>query len=323
MEYVKPKVHDETNYYNGVDLNDKKAVEKEFYRQRRVHSFFTIIFIAMFGVLGVFLFDFFRVNFQEGKPLLALKQTVTGGTLYKGIGYQVLYCEDGSRHSAAVIYEDCNSNPDEEVNSFQKVLYNALVFYGTEKKFINIDNLDSLTINEYTFDEVNNQDGSDYLLDLTISCKGDSDCFKTKKVFPDKNNIKVILRLDKANTAYDMIYFKETGAYNQSLVEQYSEKVKQYLIDNNYIKADDLRLFSIRMLEDYGLHKYKGVEYPRSYLISISYMCYSSENNCVEQFDKKDLEGDLTNMNYQASMFLDENDEIALIGHKEYLGLSN
>ena len=37
-------------------------------------------------------------------------------------------------------------------------------------------------------------------------------------------------KLDKANTIYDMVYFKETGAYNKLMEEQYTEKVKQYLI---------------------------------------------------------------------------------------------
>ena len=45
MEYVKSKVHDETNYYNGVDLNNKEAVQKEFQKRRATHTFFTLIFI--------------------------------------------------------------------------------------------------------------------------------------------------------------------------------------------------------------------------------------------------------------------------------------
>ena len=324
MEYVKPKIHDETNLYQGIDLNDKKAVQKEFNKRRRVHSFFTIVFIVIFCCLGVLLFDFYRVNFKDGKPLIAVKELVDGGSLYKGIGYEVLYCDDGSRYSASVIYDSCNSgNGEEKVDSFNKVLYDSLLFYGREKKFIDIKNLDNLTINEYTFDETNDQNGSDYLLDLSISCKNDKDCFKTTKEFADPSNIKVIVRLDKANTIYDMVYFKETGAYNKLMEEQYTEKVKQYLIDNGSINLEDLRLFSIRFIDFNGKHTFRNVDYNSSYLISISYMCYSSENDCVKQFERKDLEGDVSNMFFQASLFLDSEGEVGLVGYKEYLGLKN
>ena len=61
MQYVKPKIHDETNYYNGVDLNDKKAVRKEFAKRRATHTFFTLIFIAIFAALAVVAFDYYKV----------------------------------------------------------------------------------------------------------------------------------------------------------------------------------------------------------------------------------------------------------------------
>lgn len=322
MEYVKPKVHDETNYYQGIDLNNKDEVRKEFNRRRAVHSFFTLIFIAMLGVLGVFLFDFWRVNFREGHPLFAIKTTVENGKLYKGIGYQVLYCDDGSRYSAAVVYQDCLGE-EEEVDSYIKVLHQELIRLGTDKDFINVKNLESLTINSYTFDEVNPTGGSDYLLDLTIVCKDNKSCFTTKKKFYDKSNIKVILRMDSTNSAYDMIYFKNSGAYNQLMADTYKEKIKQFLVDQGNINLDDLRDFNVRFEENYGVLKYKGVEYADSYLINISFMCYSSGNDCVKQLENKDKEGDYSNMSFTASLFLDAEGEVALIGYREYLGLSD
>ena len=111
MEYVKPKVHDETNYYNGIDLNNKEAVKKEFAKRKATHTFFTLILIAVFIGLGVVAFDFFRVYQMGQKPFFAVKKAVEGGSLYKGIGYEVLYCENGERHLGAVLYKTCE---DEE-----------------------------------------------------------------------------------------------------------------------------------------------------------------------------------------------------------------
>ena len=230
MEYVKPKVHDETNYYNGVDLNDKKAVKKEFAKRRATHTFFTLIFIAIFGALAVVAFDYFRVYEMEGKPIFATKKSVDGGTLYKGIGYEVLYCDNDQRYLGAVLYQSCVETEEEE--SFNKVLYDSLMRYGEEKEIIDKKNLESLTINSYVFDEKNEQEGSDYLLDISVVCKGDKKCFKTTKALTDPYNFKLIMRIDKYTSVYDIVYFKPSGAYYDTLVANYQDKVKQYMIDN-------------------------------------------------------------------------------------------
>jgi hypothetical protein len=259
MEYVKPKVHDETNYYNGVDLNDKKAVRKEFNKRRATHTFFTLIFIAIFAALGVVAFDYFRVYEMNGKPVFAVKKAVDGGSLYKGIGYEVLYCENGERYLGAVLYQSCIET-EEEV-SFKNVLYKSLVDYATEKEILDKDNLDSLTINSYTFDEKNEQEGSDYLLDLTVVCKNNKNCFKATKSLKDPNNFKVIMRIDKYTSVYDLVYFKTSGYYYEELVAKYQDKIKQYMIDNGLIETDKLRQFEVRLQKNPGKITYRGVDY--------------------------------------------------------------
>ncbi len=233
MEYVKPKVHDETNYYNGVDLNDKKAVKKEFYRRRAIHTFFTLVFIAMFVGLGFIAFDTYRAIKLGGKPIFAIKKTVDGGKMYEGIGYQALFCDNGDHFVAAVLYQKCNET--KEAPHFDKVLYDNLMRYGEAKEIIDKKNLESLTINEYVFDEKNDKEGSDYLVDLSVVCKNDKKCFKMAKDFKDPNNFKVIVRMDKFSAIYDIVHFKPSGAYYDGLVANYQEKVKKYMVDNSYI----------------------------------------------------------------------------------------
>ena len=319
MEYVKPKVHDETNYYQGVDLNDKKAVQKEFRKRRAAHTFVTLIMIAMFAGLGVIAFDYFRVLKLGGRPLFATSEVVSGGKLYKGIGYQVLYCDDDKRYIGSVLYQTCND--EKKDGSFKQVLHDSLVRFAEDKNIIDKKNFVSLTINEYTFDEENEKEGSDYLIDVSVECKDGSKCFKTTKEMQDPNNFKLILRIDKYTSVYDIVYFKTSGAYYDSLVEKYKEKIKQYFIDNNMIAVDNLRSFNIGFAKSNGKVKFRDVVYADSYLISISYLCKDGNNTCVSPFDKKDFEGDYSNMYFFASMFVDENENVSLIGPREYLDL--
>ena len=319
MEYVKPKVHDETNYYNGIDLNDKKAVRKEFNKRRATHTFFTLVFIAMFAALGVVAFDYFRVYEMEAKPIFAIKKAVDGGSLYKGIGYEVLYCDEGERHLGAVLYKTCQEEEGEV--SFKNVLHKSLVDFATTKGILYKDNLESLTINSYEFDEKNEKEGSDYLLDLTVVCKNNKQCFKTTRDFKDPNNFKVIMRIDKYTSVYDLVYFKTSGLYYEQLLEEYQGKIKQYMIDNGLIESEKLRQFEVRLQKNPGQIKYKDVLYSESFLVSISYLCTDNSNSCVKAFDKKDDEGDYSNMYYQASVFIGDNNEVLLVGPKEYLSL--
>ena len=316
MEYVKPKVHDETNLYNGVDLNDKKAVRREFNKRRATHTFFTLIFLAILAGLGVVAFDYYRVYELDGKPMFATKKAVEGGTLYKGIGYEVLYCDNSERYIGAVLYQDCSG--DNKDNSFKDVLYKSLVNFAEEKGILDKSNFESLTINSYEFDEKNEKEGSDYLIDVSIVCKNGKTCFETTKSFVDPYNFKLILRIDKYTSVYDIVYFKTSGAYYESLVAKYKDGIKQYLIDNGFIQVDKLRSFEVRLLSNPGKTSFKGVDYTDSFMASISYLCTDGGSTCVNAFDKKDNEGDYSNMYYQASVFIN-GDDVALVGSREYL----
>ena len=319
MQYVKPKIHDETNYYNGVDLNDKKAVRKEFAKRRATHTFFTLIFIAIFAALAVVAFDYYKVYEMNGKPFFAVKKSVEGGTLYKGIGYEVLYCDNNERYLGAVLYQSCSG--DDTAANYKQVLHKSLMIYAEEKGIVDMGRLDSLTINDYVFDEKNEKNGTDYLLDITVICKNDKKCFNTTKEFKDPNNFKRIVRVDSYNIVYDIVYFKPSGAYYDQLIANYSNKIKQYMIDNGMVDVNRLRQFDVKLQQNPGKTKFRDVEYNDSYLISVSYSCNDNSNTCVSYFDKKDNEGDYSNLYFLASVFIDGEDNVSLVGPREYLSL--
>ena len=137
MLIVEKKKHDETNMYYGVDLNDKKAVEREFRRRNNIHRLVTLIAIIVMIGLGVVFFDFYRVNFMGGRPLFATYTRVKNGTLFNGLGYSVLYCNNGERHVGAVLYTDCES-VDPDSNTFKEVLARSIKSFAEENnmKFI-------------------------------------------------------------------------------------------------------------------------------------------------------------------------------------------
>ena len=312
----KRKTNTENKFY-GVDVNDKEAVQKKYNELQAKHKLFTLVVIIVIGVLLFFVGDTIRVMKVGGKPILATSSKVENGTLFQGLGYQVLYCNNGQRYVGATIYATCS---EVDVKSFKNVLYERVVDYGRKKKMITND-FKTLIIQEIAFDEENDKGGSDYYIKATIECdKGDS-CFKTKKEFSDPLNIDFIARIDKYNEIYEIVYFKTTGAHYENLVANYKDKVKKYLIDNNQMKADLVRDYSIRLLEDHGQYKFRGTVYSGSYLINIDYFCNNESNDCITALDDEDKEGDYTNLSFMASMFLDVDDNVVLIGPKEYFDL--
>ena len=50
-------------------------------------------------------------------------------------------------------------------------------------------------------------------------------------------------------------------------------------------------------------------------------MCNDNSNTCITPYDKEDEQGDYANLSFQATMFLDANDNIVSMGPKEYFGL--
>lgn len=307
------------NYFYGVDVNDKQAVQREYERLNKQHKIVTIIVILALGILAFFGFDFYRVNFMEGKPIFALESAVERGTLFKGLGYNVLYCDNGERYIGSVLYKTCEE-PDQL--TFTNIVYEKFVDYSVSNKTLDKNKLDKLTITNLVFDEENDQGGSDYLLEIAYECKdGSSKCLKTVKEYNDPLKIKLYVKINKYNEVYDVVSFKTSGAYYEQLKENYTEKIKTYLIEKGLFKEENVRLFSIELEENYGKYKFRGNSYADSYLAVINYMCKDNSNTCVEAFDKKDLEGDYANLAFYSSLFLDEEDNILLMGPREYFEL--
>ena len=312
----KRKTSNENNFY-GVDVNDKAAVQKKYNELQAKHKLFTLVVIVIIGVLLFFVGDTLRVIKLGGKPILASSSKVDNGTLFKGIGYQVLYCDNGQRYVGSTLYETCS---EVDVKSFKNILYEKVINYSRDKKNITND-FKTLTFNEVVFDEENDEGGSDYYIEATVECNRGNNCFKTKKEFSDPLNISFIARLNKYNEIYDLTYFKTSGAHYNDLIDNYKEKVKKYLVDNNQMKEELVRDFDIKLLEDNGQYKFRGTLYSGSYLIQISYLCNNESNDCIKALDDKDEEGDYSNLSFRASMFIDSDDNVSLIGPKEYFDL--
>lgn len=307
------------NIFYGVDVNDKKAVEREFLRLKKKHRNVTIVVLIAMMILGIIVFDFCRVNFFDARPIFAIEKKVEKGTLFKGIGYNVLYCSNGEKYLGSVLYKTCEE-PD--MIEFSNLLYEKVVNYAVEEKIMDKSKLKEFNIKSVVFDEENKEGGSDYLANMSYSCKNDkTTCFKFKKEYYDTENINAYIRINKYNEVYDIIPFKTTGAYYDTLVETYTEKVKTYLIDNEKLDAENLRSFSLAFRENYGKYNFRGTLYADSYLVEINYMCLDNGNECVHAVDKKDYEGDYSNLIFFASMFVDENGDVKLIGPREYLDL--
>lgn len=307
------------NVFYGVDVNNKVAVEKEFLRLKRKHRNVTIVTIIVLMVLGVILFDFVRVNYFDAKPIFAVEKKVEKGTLFTGLGYNVLYCNNGERYLGSVLYKTCEET---NMKEFSNLVYEKAVNYGVNKKIIDKSQLEEFNIVSLTFDENNDKGGSDYLANISYECKNGKDtCFKAKKEFFDTKNVNVYIRIDKYNEVYDIAPFKTTGAYYDSLVQQYTESAKTYLTNNEKIDAENLKSFKISLTENYGKYKFRNNVYADSYLVEINYTCLDNDNTCVKPFDKKDYEGDYSNLVFYASMFVDEQENVKLIGPREYLDL--
>ncbi len=75
------------------------------------------------------------------------------------------------------------------------------------------------------------------------------------------------------------------------------------------------------MVENHGKFKFRGTVYAESYLIQVDYLCHDGDNNCVTPVDKEDTEGDYANLSFLASVFMDAEGNILLIGPKQYLDL--
>jgi len=318
MNVIERKQKDTSrNEFYGVDINDKAAVEKEYQRLQKRHRKITILVIIVLAILGIIGFDFFRVNSVGGKPIFALSKKVDRGTLFTGLGYKVLYCENGDRYIGSVLYKTCEE-PD--MYTFKTIVYDKLVTYTEKNQKLDKNNLTTLVINTIEKDEENEEGGSDYILDVSYKCNdGSSKCFQLAKEYNDTNNNHFYIRINKYNEIYDIVTFKDKGMYYDRLVADYTTKVKQYMIQEGKLNENNLRNFYVSLVSNNGKYKFRDHVYADSYLIKINYICSDNTNTCVTPFDKKDIDGDYANLSFLSSMFLDSSNTVALIGPKEYL----
>lgn len=317
MQIVNKKNTETKNVFYGVDVNDKEAVQKEYARLQRQHRLITLLAIVVLGVLAVVFFDFYRVNYIGGKPIFAVSKKVEKGTLFSGIGYKVLYCENGERYVGSVLYKSCN---DTDTQTFITLIQEKLIKYAEDNKILDRDNLVSLTINEIERDSENEEEGFDYLIDVSYECKDGTDrCFKSGKEFPNTKNNKMYVKINRYNEVYELLTFKDSGAYAEKLNQEFSQKARDYYIANNLMTDENVHSFEIKIVSNNGKYKFRGTEYADSYLVAVTYLCNDNGNTCVEAFDKEDQDNDYSNLTYYATMLLDQENNIMLIGPKEYL----
>ena len=132
MKIVDKKVDEiPENKFYGVDVNNKQAVEQEFLRLKKQHKTVTIVVIVALLILGIIFFDFCRVNFMDAKPIFAVEEKVERGTLFSGLGYKVLYCNNGDRYVGSVLYKTCVEQDEVE---FTNLIYEKLVNYLKDEK---------------------------------------------------------------------------------------------------------------------------------------------------------------------------------------------
>lgn len=306
---AKKKVNpDNENIVFGVNISDKEAVQKELNRMKTNKIILTILSIIILGIAGVIIYDFYKVSFKEGKPVVALKSEIDMGAKYTGIGYVYIKCNDGKVHLNAKD-DVCNPKESDGNRTFEDVLHDVLIAYLNEEKIINSD-FEDLKINSYERDSDNSNNGYDYYVDLTYTCNnGGSDCFKTLKDKTDRNNIQVYVSLDNTNTVYNVFTFKSRGIQYDRLKEDYKEKVKTYLIQNNKYFEDNVRYYDIKLNSSKGKSKFGSTEYEDCYVITISYMCNDNGNTCITPYE----DGENSNLSFKANMFLNKDNEIGII----------
>lgn len=313
----KPAETPVNNFY-GVNVNDKAAVEAEYARLQKNHRIGTILVIVALLVIGFFVYDFIRVMELGGKPIFVIEEKVEGGTKFKGIGYEVLYCNNGERYAAPSVIKKCT---EESIVSIDNFVYKKFVDYAVDKKMLNKNNLETLEFNYVEYDGANDENGGDYHVNLKYMCKANKKCLNLVKEYESQDDVDIYVRFNKFNEVYEIAYFKDSGTYYDQLVALYTESLKTYLVENNKMDSENIRSFELALDDNYGKYKFRGTTYSDSYLVKITYLCKDNSNKCVHAFDDTDLDGDFTNLMFYGSMFVDSNGKVLLFGPKEYFDL--
>lgn len=313
----KPMETPQNNFY-GVDVNNRAAVEAEFERLKKRHRTVTILVIVALLVLGFFVYDYIRVTELGGKPIFVIEEKIEEGTKFKGIGYEVVYCNSGERYVGPTVFKKCTGSEPTTVSNF---VYQKFVDYAIENKMLNKNKLDSLEFNVVEYDGANDEDGGDYYVNLKYTCKNDSSCLKLVKEYESNDNVGLYVRLNKFNEVYEIAYFKAEGKHYDDLVALYTETLKTYLVENSKLELENLRDFKVALEDNYGKYKFRGITYSDSYMVKVTYMCNDNGNTCVHALDDSDMEGDFSNLMFFGSMFVDSEGKVLLFGPKEYFDL--
>ena len=313
----KPMETPENKFY-GIDVNNRAAVETEFERLKKRHRVVTVLTIIALLLLGFFVYDYIRVTELGGKPIFVIEEKVEDGTKFKGLGYEVLYCNNGERYVGPVVFKKCTESETTTISNF---VYQKFVDYAVNQKLLDKNKLDVLEFNLVEYDGINEKEGWDYYVNLKYTCKNDSKCLKLVKEYESQEDVGLYVRFDKYNDVYEIAHFKIDGKHYDELVTLYTETLKNYLVENNKIDVENLRNFELILDENYGKYKFRGTTYSDSYLVQVTYMCNDNGNTCVHAFDDNDLEGDYTNLMFYGSMFVDREGKVLLFGPKEYFDL--
>jgi hypothetical protein len=110
---------------------------------------------------------------------------------------------------------------------------------------------------------------------------------------------------------------KFNGLYYEELVIKYKEKIIDYMTKNNLITPDNLKSFDVKLLDNYGLYTFREKTYSDAYHVQVTYLCLDNSNTCVVPFKEEEFD----NLKFEMSMFLDDNDDVALLGPKQYFNL--
>ena len=301
------------NIFYGVDVNDKKAVKRELHRRQFRRVVGNFIFLTLFAIACVFAYDAIRVNFMDKHPMFYIKENIDGGVLYKGIGYSKLYCNDGNSYPYLNKQNKCAT----QARTFSQAFYSSFKAYAVNNKIIDDNKIKTIKLSNIRVDSTNDLGGNDYLVDFSFTCLDDSSsCFKKLKKQNDEFNYVLYVSLDNDNAVQRIFTFKPYGNLYDELEEFYSDRVKQYLIDNDNINEEILSTFDVRLLSNHGKVKYKGEQYADSYTIKINYSCTTETTECINfkefSYDKY--------LDFEAAMLVDEEGNVKSITNKAVFG---
>jgi hypothetical protein len=216
----------QNNFY-GIDVNNHEAVKKEFERLQKQHRTVTIVVVIVLLILSFFIFDFIRVTELGGKPVFVLEKKIEDGTKFVGIGYEVLYCNNGERYVGSVVYKKCVKEDSVTVSNF---VYKKFVDYVVKNKLLDKSSLDNLVFTVVEFDSSNDDGSNDYHVNLKYTCKNRKKCLKLSNEYYTNDNVNLYVRLDKYNEVSEIMPFKNSGLYYDKLIQLYLDKLKTYMI---------------------------------------------------------------------------------------------